>query len=261
MTVNVGTPCPRNDGGVIDETGFCDRCGMAPESEPRPHVVSLQYTGRAGWSGGEWGATVVELPERQGSDEPPLVEAPAEQDDLCPGDVVDGKYEVVGCLGAGGFGRVYLARHLRLNGIWVVLKGVRAAAGRYAREALETERQFLTSVDHPHIVRIFDFVDHSGPDAGTPRDYIGEEDFGGSPLDTTPMAADQVLEVGLRILAALDYLHRHGWLYCDIKPANVLWGDRIKLIDLGAARRIGDRDTPIAYTPHYGIDRQEIRAD
>ncbi|MEV4163747.1 tetratricopeptide repeat protein [Nonomuraea dietziae] len=162
---------------------------------------------------------------------------------LAPGAMVAGQYKVLGCLAHGGLGWVYLASDENLDGRWVVLKGLLNAADAEALAAAEAERRFLTTVDHPNIVKIFNFQRHEG--AG----YIVMEYVGGPSLqdllrqrlrDGHALPLRQTIAYALEILKAFDYLHESGLVYCDLKPANVIQvGQQLKLIDLGAVQRIG----------------------
>ena len=95
---------------------------------------------------------------------------------LKPGDLVAGQYEVVGCLAHGGMGWVYLARDRNVSDRWVVLKGLLNAGDRDATAAALAERRFLAEVEHPNIVKIFNFVEHEG------SGYIVMEYVGGQSL-------------------------------------------------------------------------------
>ncbi|HZM84798.1 MAG TPA: tetratricopeptide repeat protein [Candidatus Limnocylindrales bacterium] len=172
---------------------------------------------------------------------------------LLAGDRVN-QFEVLGCLAHGGVGWIYLARDLNLDGSWRVLKGLRDTGDVEAWEAVVAERRFLAQVDHPNIVKIYDFVQHPDPVTGAVAGYLVMEYVGGSSLhdilmnrrqpDGTvdPLPLPQVLAYGAEILTALDYLHGRGLLYCDLKPDNVIHGqERLKLIDLGAVRHQDDR--------------------
>ena len=75
-----------------------------------------------------------------------------------PGDLVAGQYEVLGCLAHGGLGWIYLAKDHNVSDRWVVLKGLLNTGDADAMAAAVAERQFLAQVEHPNIVRIYNFV-------------------------------------------------------------------------------------------------------
>ncbi|MDF5751887.1 serine/threonine-protein kinase [Spongiactinospora sp. TRM90649] len=191
---------------------------------------------------------------------------------LNDGDLVAGQYEVKGCLAHGGLGWIYLAADLNLDGRWVVLKGLLDTGDVEALLAAEAERRFLTSMDHANIVRIFNFVQHPDPTTGTMVGYIVMEYVGGQSLqdmlkarlsmtanrEALPVA--QAIAYILEVLKAFDYLHDRQLLYCDLKPANIIQvEDQLKLIDLGAVRRIDDQDSSIYGT--VGYQAPEIAKD
>ena len=92
------------------------------------------------------------------------------------GDLVAGQYEVVGCLAHGGMGWIYLARDRNVSDRWVVLKGLLNAGDDDAMAAALAERRFLAEVEHPNIVKIFNFVQHES------SGYIVMEYVGGQSL-------------------------------------------------------------------------------
>ncbi len=178
---------------------------------------------------------------------------------LPPGTLVGGQYEVVGCLAHGGLGWIYLAQDRNVSDRWVVLKGLLNTGDDDALAAAIAERRYLAQVSHPNIVKIFNFVTHDR--AG----YIVMEFVGGVSLRSLldpqviagrtvyrPMPVDRALAYLVEVLAALHYLHDLGLLFCDIKPDNIIHvGNDVRLIDLGAVRRIGDEEAAIFGTPGY----------
>jgi serine/threonine-protein kinase PknG len=191
---------------------------------------------------------------------------------LREGDLVGGQYEVKGCLAHGGLGWIYLAADRNLDGRWVVLKGLLDTGDVEALAAAEAERRFLTGVDHPNIVKIFNFVQHPDPTTGAMVGYIVMEYVGGQSLqdilrrrlresgNREALPPAQAIAYALETLRAFDYLHDRGLLYCDLKPANIIQvEEQLKLIDLGAVRRVDDADSAIYGT--IGYQAPEIAAD
>jgi serine/threonine-protein kinase PknG len=183
---------------------------------------------------------------------------------LAAGEVVAGQYEVVGCLAHGGFGWIYLAKDRNVSNRWVVLKGLLDSRNEEARGAALAERQFLATMEHPTIVKIYNFVAHNT------AEYIVMEFVGGKSLKTilkdrreqnagsnNPLAVEVAITYILGILPALSYLHDRGYVYCDFKPDNMIHqGNQLKLIDLGGVRRLGDSDGNVYGT--VGFQAPEI---
>jgi serine/threonine-protein kinase PknG len=169
---------------------------------------------------------------------------------LLGGELVAGQYRIVGCLAYGGLGWIYLAQDEQVSRRWVVLKGMLNTRDPEAMAAALAERQFLARVEHPNVVRIYNFVQHEG--AG----YIVMEYVGGRTLRDVveeraraglgPLPLEQAIAYVLGILPAFRYLHGLGLLYNDLKPDNVmLQGDDVKLVDLGAVTRLDDPDAAV----------------
>ncbi|MFC7531125.1 tetratricopeptide repeat protein [Actinoplanes sp. GCM10030250] len=184
---------------------------------------------------------------------------------LSKGDLVAGQYEVVGPLAHGGLGWIYLAVDKNVSDRWVVLKGLLNSGDEDALAAAVAERRFLAEVEHPNIVKIYNFVEHDG--AG----YIVMEYVGGKSLKdlrkTDPFPADRALAYVLEIMPAFGYLHDRGLIFCDFKPDNVIQaGDQMRLIDLGGVVHVDDHEAAIYGTvgyqaPEMATDGPSIASD
>ena len=185
---------------------------------------------------------------------------------LRPGELVAGQYEVLGCIAHGGLGWIYLAKDHNVSDRWVVLKGLLNTGDADAMAAAVAEKEFLAQVEHPNIVRIYNFVPHASSD-GESASYIVMEYVGGKSLKEIRVEARQAhlqgrqadeavplehaLAYAIEILPALGYLHDRGLVYCDFKPDNVIQTEeQLKLIDMGGVRPI-DGDGPIYGTVGY----------
>ena len=176
---------------------------------------------------------------------------------LSAGDLVAGQYEVLGCLAHGGLGWVYLARDRNVSDRWVVLKGLLNTGDGDAMAAAVAERRVLATAPHPTIVKIHNFVEHPNPSTGGMVGYIVMEYVGGTSLkqlrvEGGPLPVREALAYLIEILPALGYLHSLGLLYCDFKPDNVIrTEEQLKLIDLGAVRRMDDQNDASYKTDGY----------
>jgi serine/threonine-protein kinase PknG len=182
--------------------------------------------------------------------------------------MVAGQYEVLGCLAHGGLGWIYLARDRNVSDRRVVLKGLLNTSDPDAMAAAVAERQFLAEVEHPNIVRIYNFVQHADRRTGEAAGYIVMEYVGGKSLKQILLDARQAggsvpvahaLAYAIEVLPALGYLHDRGLVYCDFKPDNVIQTEeQLKLIDMGGVRHI-DSDEAIYGT--VGYQAPEIETD
>ena len=152
-------------------------------------------------------------------------------------------YTGLKALGSGGFGDVVLARHDE-SGTLVAIKYLRAdllSDSRFA-EMFRGEAAVLASMDDPHVVRLYEYIESPSGAAivmelvdGVSLRQILERQGG-----TTPEAALVVLQGSLLGLAAA---HARGVVHRDYKPDNVLVDadGASKLTDFGIAARAGDR--------------------
>lgn len=173
--------------------------------------------------------------------------------------VLGRKYQLLAELGSGGFGRVYLARHLGL-GSTVAIKVGRSNS---PNEALLSEGRVAAQLVSPYSVRVYD-VDATP--SGAP--YIVMEHLQGCSLQEHLRAvgrvpAERALGWCLNVCEALAEAHGKGLVHCDIKPSNLFLvstpaGDQmIRLTDFGLARKLlvgsdlvrGERG--LAGTPAY----------
>ncbi|MET7377484.1 tetratricopeptide repeat protein [Streptomyces sp. NPDC005526] len=183
---------------------------------------------------------------------------------LRAGDIVHGQYEVAGCLAHGGLGWIYLAVDRAVADRWVVLKGLLDTGDQDAMAAAISERRFLAEIEHANIVRIYNFVEHLDQRTGSLDGYIVMEYVGGKSLKEIansrrtpdgrrePLPVEQACAYGIEALEALGHLHSRNLLYCDFKVDNAIQTeDQLKLIDMGAVRRMDDEESAIYGTIGY----------
>jgi TonB family protein len=156
---------------------------------------------------------------------------------------IEGKYEILDKISEGGMGAVYKVRHRFLDEIRVV-KVIRAnlepnpeLSRRFLREA-----QLANKLRHPNIAALHDFA--VGEDGNA---FIVMEFIAGVTLERLLRAAGPppvglTLEIARQALAAMGFLHAHGFVHRDIAPDNLMLargaggGPQVKLIDLGIAK-------------------------
>ena len=158
---------------------------------------------------------------------------------LSPGAVIDGRYEILGPLGAGGMGQIYRARRVRLGDDVAIKMLLSPDADVEARERFLRESRAAAQLRHPNIVAILDFdVDAEG------RPFLVMELLSGPSLREEidiggAVGVAKAVEVLSVAGSALQLAHDTGLTHRDLKPANIVAhrygsGDRVyKVIDFG----------------------------
>ena len=158
-------------------------------------------------------------------------------------------FKIVGRLGAGGMGEVYLAQHPRLprRDALKVLSAETPADPSY-RERFLREADAAAKLWHPHIVGVHDRGEYDGR-LWISMDFVDGEDAGSLLSRRYPagMPAELAVAIVTAVGSALDYAHGRGLLHRDVKPANIMLANvddlaerRIMLTDFGIAREIED---------------------
>src|SRR5579883_2913685 len=175
-----------------------------------------------------------------------------------------GNYRIVGELGQGGMGSVYLAERAdREYQARVAIKLIRGFPTQAALERLRRERQVLAGLVHPNIARLLD-----GGTTPEGQPYLVMEYVEGRPLMQWWAERRPPLALRLRLFQqlclAVHHAHQNLIVHRDLKPGNVLVraDDTPVLLDFGIAKLIapeadGERATELrAFTPDYASPEQ-----
>ena len=163
------------------------------------------------------------------------------------GSLINDRYRLEAEIGRGGMGIVYRAHDIP-NYCEVAIKVINAErANALTRQQFLQEAEISSRFHHPHIVE----VDETGvTETQTPTPYIVMELVQGmSLIDMQNLTYARILDIGKQICDALAYAHEQGYVYRDLKPANVLIEKRgfqyfAKLMDFGLARPRGMANLP-----------------
>lgn len=159
-------------------------------------------------------------------------------DDPHVGRVLAERYRVDELVARGGMARVYRAHDVRLARD----VAVKILSSPYADDPAFTERflaeaRAAASLSHPSLVHVYD----SGSDGDANfivMELLDRHRSLRQAIDADgPLPRDEVLRMGLELLAGLRVVHDRGLVHCDVKSGNVMLGPGpAKLIDFGIAR-------------------------
>ena len=150
------------------------------------------------------------------------------------------------CRGAGDHGIVLEAYDQQLERTVVVKVLLPHYVANTAAEArFRFEAQSAASLTHPNLDAVYDWgVEFVG---GTKVPYLVLEHLsGGSLRDILDrgrlLSPSQALVVGLDVCRGLDYMHRRGVIHCELKPANLVFGEdrHVRILDVGLSRMVAE---------------------
>ncbi|MFM8303692.1 MAG: PASTA domain-containing protein [Actinomycetota bacterium] len=158
------------------------------------------------------------------------------------GRVLAGRYRLLGSVGAGAAGRVYVADDVRLRrrvAVKVLHSGLTEDAAFLRR--FRSEAQHAASLHHPHIVAVYDW----GEDQGTP--FLVLELLRGGSLRALldaggRLSPSQAAHVGRQVAQALHHAHTRGVVHRDVKSSNLLFDEHgiVRVADFGLARALAE---------------------
>lgn len=161
-----------------------------------------------------------------------------------------GEYEILNCLGAGGMGAVYLARHRKLDKR-VAIKVLATGRDMNSHSAARFEREMraIGKLEHANVVAAYD----AGEIDGT--QYLAMQFVDG--IDVSQIIKQRgrlpiadACEIARQAALGLQYAHEHRLIHRDVKPSNLMISREgvVKVLDVGLARLIEKEETPSQLT-------------
>jgi serine/threonine-protein kinase len=160
------------------------------------------------------------------------------------GDVLDGRYELVRCIGGGGMGSVWEAftlsdgRRVAIKALHEHLVDERDLVARFLQEA----EAALESRYSAHIIEVLDVVHPPGRAPYLVMEYLEGEDLAQILEHEGPMAPARAAQLIIQACHAVAEVHRQGIIHRDVKPENLFvtrlpdGTEWIKLLDFGVAK-------------------------
>ncbi|CAD8095563.1 unnamed protein product [Paramecium primaurelia] len=164
-------------------------------------------------------------------------------------------YEIVKKIGQGGFGEVYLVKHLSTEHLRAAKVVLRKTIN--CEEKLLEETEILKTLDHPNIVKVLEIF------ADFKYYYIVTEYCQGGELlerikTITNYNENLAAKYMRQVFSAIQYCHQKNIVHRDLKPENILFDSRdpdanLKVIDFGASEKMIDSSnlTKKIGTPYY----------
>jgi eukaryotic-like serine/threonine-protein kinase len=166
--------------------------------------------------------------------------------------VLDGRYELIERIAAGGMGEVWRgADQILGRPVAIKLLAAAHASDEQFRARFRAEARYAAGLSHPGIARVFDYGETSP--LGGP--YLVMELVNGEPLSTIleregRLPADVTMDIVAQSARALDIAHQAGIVHRDIKPGNLLItaDGTTKITDFGIAKARASLDANLTAT-------------
>jgi serine/threonine protein kinase len=163
---------------------------------------------------------------------------------LADGQLVGGKYEILGLLGQGGVGSVYKVNHQALNKIFA-LKALNpgVTSDEKALRRFDAEAKTVGNLSSPYLIQVHDYglTDDNAP--YLVLDYIEGTNLAEEIARLGHLDERRVLDLFIKVCEGLEHAHSNQIVHRDLKPSNIMLlkdtkGNEIpKIVDFGIAKR------------------------
>lgn len=212
------TNCPQCQHLLRESARFCDQCGLPiPSSEETIKADNI------------YGLETLPVAD-------PLI-----------GRVLDARYELIGRLGDGGMGIVYLGRHVLMdNRVAIKILHPKYVTDRTMLDRFRLEARAAANLNHPNVVTIHDFGEAQGDEAPA---YIVMELLEGPSLREFlrregPLQPERAVPLMREVCYGVGAAHRRQIVHRDLKPENIVVlepsyyrkRETVKVVDFGIAK-------------------------
>jgi tRNA A-37 threonylcarbamoyl transferase component Bud32 len=193
----------------------------------------------------------ISNPSLQPDGNTPTSRRPGVSTHLKPGYLIDGRFKVEYLIASGGFGSVYMVRHILMNKIMALKTLDPIVASETTKLRLQRESQAVAKLNHPNIVHASDFGLIDGLVPFMVMEFVEGPTLAEHLKRCTTLSVDAALQIFIPVCKALAYAHEQGIVHRDIKPSNIILTrderdpSRFipKLVDFGIAKLTCDEHT------------------
>jgi serine/threonine protein kinase/tetratricopeptide (TPR) repeat protein len=225
----------RKNAPADDESSASD----IPREEEEAKSVGVPSTPPSDSSAALGDVTLVDSSPTPDAGKPRLSKVPP-KNQLQPGDVLGGRFEILDVLGEGGMGTVYKALDREVDH-FVALKLIRPELAAHPAILARFKQELLTArqVTHKNVIRIHDLSEVDGVKFIT-MEFVDGNDLRKLLLDNGKVPPEQAVEIIRQVCLALEAAHGAGVIHRDLKPQNIMQDKqgRILVMDFGLARSL-----------------------
>jgi eukaryotic-like serine/threonine-protein kinase len=150
-----------------------------------------------------------------------------------------GKYKVLAPIGSGGASQVFLCEHeMMRHRVAIKMLRLNPSSDPGTLERFKREARAAATVNHPNVVRAYDFDLAEGKHHYIVMDYVDGVNLEELVAKVGPLPPERAVNYAIQAATGLQHIHECGLVHRDIKPGNLLL-DRagaIRILDLGLVR-------------------------
>jgi serine/threonine-protein kinase len=161
--------------------------------------------------------------------------------------LIDGKYEIVDRLGAGGMGEIFKVRHIHLNELRVIkIMRPNVASDDQGLQRFLQEARTSTMIKQRNLAMLYDFAQLDDGSYYMVWEFIDGTNIQKWMGTNGAMPSRLVVEIAIQALIGLDHLHSMGLIHRDISPENIMLSQdhhgklMVKVIDFGIAKSLAE---------------------
>lgn len=161
--------------------------------------------------------------------------------EIAPGTILVGRYEVQHVLGQGGMGTVYLAEHVEVGRkVAVKVLSEEWSANSFVVRRFRAEARTASAIGHPNIVQVLDAGAFPDGRLFLVMEYLEGRDLGFELIEHKAIEPLRACSIMQQVALALGAAHAVGVVHRDLKPGNVMLvphadGEAVKVLDFGIA--------------------------
>ncbi len=169
--------------------------------------------------------------------------------------IIDSRYRIIGNLGQGGMGIVYLAEDMLRDNITFAVKTIKQNVLSSTRhsgiDSFKNEYEIMTRLKHPNLTQVFDFG-RDGDNYYIVMEYLQGRMLSDIIQESKKKPLESCIEYMIQMLRALEYVHSRDIIYRDIKPGNIMITEHgLKFLDFGLSGLLQGREKNVKGTLLY----------
>lgn len=159
--------------------------------------------------------------------------------------LIDGKYQIVDRLGAGGMGEIFKVRHIHLNELRVIkIMRPNVAADDQGLQRFLQEARTSTMIKHRNLAMLYDFAQLDDGSYYMVWEFIDGVNIQKWMSTSGALPPRLTVEISIQALMGLEHLHSMGLIHRDVSPENIMLSQErggkllVKVIDFGIAKQL-----------------------